>query len=70
MDTVDQTSINFGMDKCGLKKYFVTDERGGAVPFVTFNTDGTLKMAPIDGRDKVGSYMCLLNAYMVEFPDI
>ena len=70
MDSVDLQSGQFGTDKCGLKNYFVTDLFDNPVPFVELRTDGTLIMAPIDGRDVVGGYTCKLNAYMVEFPSI
>jgi len=70
MDFVDQQSGQFGTDKCGLKKYFVTDLLNNPVPFMSLSSDGTLVMAPVDGRDVPGSYTCKLNSYMEEFPNI
>lgn len=63
-------SGQFGTDKCGLKIYYVTDFMDNPVPFITLKDDGTLVMAPVDGRDRVGSYTCKLHAYMEEFPNI
>jgi len=60
----------YGTDKCGLKDYFVTDLGGFPVPFVRLDAQGTLIMQPIDGRDSVGTYTCVLNAVMQEFPSI
>ena len=67
VDYVDQQSGQFGTDKCGLKIYYVTDFNDNPVPFINLQDDGTLVMAPIDGRDRVGSYTCKLHAYMAEF---
>lgn len=63
-------SGKYGVDKCGLKEYYVTDQNYMPVDFVTFRADGTLVMEPLDGRDRVGQYICMLNARMVEFPEI
>lgn len=67
LDVVDTASNQFGVDKCGLKKYYITDDQMNEVPYVELRADGTLIMSPIDGRDQVGSKTCLLHAYMEEF---
>ena len=72
-DTVDFNSQNYGIDKCGLKDYWVTfaDEFNTPAPFMSFRTsDGNMVMQPIDGRDVVGSYMCRLHSQMIEYPAI
>ena len=61
-DDVDLESGRFGIDKCGLKDYYVTDDFDMPLPFVNFRPDGTLIMEPLDGRDVPGRYTCRLHA--------